>query len=147
MHSIHPLPDTGLILVQFAGRMTVADGRAAFLELMARPGFDPEVPILVDMLGVTDLVADFMSILLAVQGVRAQLGRFRPQSRVVALVGGETHYGMARIVEQVVETVSDLRIRVTLTVTEAAAHLGMTETEVSALLAQARALPPKAGAD
>jgi hypothetical protein len=61
----------------------------------------------------------------------------------VILVGNETHFGMARMLEQIVEALTQRRIRVVGSVAEAARELGLGPDALAALLEvpAAQALP------
>ncbi|MGB4828672.1 MAG: hypothetical protein WBP18_15640 [Paracoccaceae bacterium] len=134
--------DPRIFILQFRDRMTVSEARQGFVDIVAHPEFDPAIPIFAVLRGVTELVADFPGIFGAVQAVRKQIKRFGPGSKCVILAGNEVHYGVARMLEQIVDAMSQLRIRVVARADEAAKALGLTVEALEALMQAAeRALP------
>ena len=107
------------------GIIPVEEGRRAFLEIVAHPGFDPEIPIYVDIRAVTEVDADFPRVFMAVQAVKAEMRHFGDMSCMVILAGDGSAYGMARMLQQVVEAVARLRMRVVASMGEASALLGL----------------------
>ncbi|MFZ1468997.1 MAG: hypothetical protein WAT09_08445 [Paracoccaceae bacterium] len=116
-----------------SGRITVSDGRQAFLDLVAHPAFDPAIPFFVDIRAVTEVAADFKGVFSAVQAVRAEMGRFNAGSQFVVVTGEGTSFGMVRMVQQVVEVVARLRMRVVASVDEAAVLLGVSAADLDTL--------------
>lgn len=135
MHSLSILPDDRLIFLYMHDHLTVSEARQAFLEIIAHPGFDPAIPILVDIRRVSEVAADFKGVFMAVQTVKAEMRRFGPQSRFVVLAGDGMPYGMARMLQQVVEVVARLRIWVVASAEEASAILGMPVDELEVMCA------------
>jgi hypothetical protein len=120
-------PDHNLFLLRFSGRMTIAEGKAAFLDIMRHDGFHPDVRMLTDTRAVTEAVVDFAGIFAAVHSVLGLMSRFGPGARSVILVGNDTHFGMARMLEQVVDALARLQMRVVSSVAEGAAQVGLSK--------------------
>lgn len=143
MHRLTYLADRNLLLLGLTGPLGVRDGKAAFLDLFLHPGCGPDVQILTDARGVTETSLDFAGMLLAAQSLLPQIGRLGPEALCVILVANETHFGMARMLEQIVEALTQRRIRVVDSVAEAAFELGLDPDALAALLEgpAAQALP------
>jgi hypothetical protein len=137
-------PDHNLFLLRFSGRMTIAEGKAAFLDIMRHDGFHPDVRMLTDTRAVTEAVVDFAGIFAAVHSVLGLMSRFGPGARSVILVGNDTHFGMARMLEQVVDALARLQMRVVSSVAEGAAQVGLSEATLEQILDAEGALPPAA---
>ncbi len=140
MHDLKFVKEKNLFVLQFLGPMSVGDGKRAFLEIVRHPEFNPDVWMFTDTRGVTEARFDFTGIFTGVQGVLSDMRKFSPQARSVILVAGETHFGLARMLEQIVDALAHLQIRVTATPEEAAAQLDMTAEALLALLS-----PPLSG--
>ena len=133
MYSLDLCERNGIFVLIFQDRITVSDGRRAFLDVINHPGFDPMVPILADLRGVTDLAVDFPGMFMAVQAVLKHIRRFSAQSKTVLLTGNDMQYGTARMLQQVVEAVSQLRFTVVDSTDEAAAKLGLSVADLETL--------------
>ena len=127
-------PEKGLVHFRFRDRLTVAEFRRAFLDFAEGPGFDPTYLMLTDTRDVTELVADFQSIFNAVQGLSRVFARFDREAKCVLLVTGDTHFGMARMLEQIVEVFSPIRIKAVQTLAEASAQSGLSLAELAEVL-------------
>jgi hypothetical protein len=145
MHRLTFLADRNLLVLGLTGPLDVRDGKAAFLDLFLHPGCGTDVHILTDARDVTDTSLDFAGMLLAAQGLLPQIGRLGSEALCVILVGNETHFGMARMLEQIVEALAQRRIRVVGSVAEAARELGLDPDALTALLAGATAQALPAG--
>ncbi len=127
-------PETETFILRFEGRFDVPTGKAAFLAIVRHPSFTPASGIFWDVRAVTEAIVEFGPLFAAVQSVLAALLRFNAESRAVILVEDDTHFGMARMLEQIVDAVSPLHVRVARTLSEAERHLALPEGRLSDLL-------------
>jgi len=116
-------------------RMTAEDGRQAFLTLVDHPEFDLTIPILVDVRQVTEITADFTGVFAVVQALKARMASFDRGTRFVVLTGGGVSFGMARMLQQVVDVITQLRMTVLATGAEACMVLDLAEAELEDLVA------------
>jgi hypothetical protein len=113
--------DQRLVHFRFRDQLTVSEFRRAFLDFVESPQFDPAFLMLTDTREVDELIADFKSMFNAVQGLSRAFARFDREAKCVLLVKGDMHFGMARMLEQIVEVFSPIRIRAVQSVAEASA--------------------------
>ena len=144
MYDLSFHPDHNLFLLRFSGRLTISEGKAAFLDIMRHDGFHPDVRMFTDTRAVTEAVVDFAGIFAAVQSVLGLMNRLGPEALSVILVGNDTHFGMARMLEQVVDALARLQMRVVSSVAEGAAQVGLSEATLEQILDAEGALPPAA---
>ena len=130
-------PDIETFVLRFEGRFDVPIGKQAFLDIVRHPSFTPASRIFWDVRAVDDAIVEFGPLFGAVQSVIAALLQFTAESRAVILVEDDTHFGMARMLEQIVDAVSPLRVRVARTLAEAERHLALPEGLLSKLTTDA----------
>lgn len=116
-------------------RMTADDGRLAFLGLVTHPEFEPTIPVLVDIRRVIEITADFKGVFMTVQALKAKMAALDCQTRFVVMTGEGASFGMARMLQQVVEVITQLRMTVVATSAEACAILGIPEPIMEAVVA------------
>jgi hypothetical protein len=109
-HELNIRPDLKLVCFRFTGQIRVPDVRDAFLDWANRPEFDASYVMLSDGRRVTTVDATFLGILTAAQGVQADLKKFDQGALSVVLVSTQTVFGMARILEQVLDFTSKLKM-------------------------------------
>lgn len=137
MHDLTFVPDHNLFVLRFHGLMTVDDGTRAFREMVRHPSFHSAAWVMADTRGVTEAQVDFAGTFASVQGLLGDMAKFGGGSRAVLLVQGETHFGLARMLEQIMAALANLKIRVVATPAEAALHLDLSVERLEALLADA----------
>lgn len=142
MHDLSFIKESNLFVLRFHGTLTTAEGKAAFLEVVRHAEFNDAARLIMDTRGVTEARLDFAGLFAGVQSVLREIGRFGPSALGVVLVRGETHFGLARMLEQVVEALAHRHIRVVTSVEDAAAQLDMPPALLDGILATAgRPLP------
>jgi hypothetical protein len=120
-------PDTDdLIVLNFYGDVTLEELGAAIRELRFRAQRSGQTRQLVDFRKMSDLQADFRQILFMASRCRST-GPSHPHHAM--LVESDLQYGMARMLEQVHDSVSGAPSLVTRSVREAYAWLGLTRAE------------------
>ena len=137
--------DRNLGLLQLRRNVTVSEVKNGYLEILQNPALQHDTRILTDAREVTDIAVDFPGMLMAVLSVKHELGRLSSSSRAILMVHGETHFGIARMFEQVVDSVTRLRMRVVQDPWDAARALRMSEAELTTILAwreDGATLPP-----
>lgn len=97
------------------------------------PRFDPGRRMLTDATEVTEIDASFLGIIVAVERLAPLIGRFSKKADSVLLVASGHSFGMARMMQQVVEPVSALRFHITHDVADALHLAGQTDTDLTAL--------------
>jgi hypothetical protein len=125
MYALTIRPDRGVAVFRFHGVLTADGGRRAFQDYVTRADFSPDRPFLWDLRDVDELDVDFGRMFAAVQGMTAALRRFERDTPAVILVKDEMQYGMARMLEQIVDSASRIRISVVGSADEACAVLGL----------------------
>jgi hypothetical protein len=129
------LPQARLALFRFHGMVTVAEAKAAFEDYVAHPGFDPRFVMLSDARAVTEIDATFGAIFVNVLGLGGLLRRFSDEALSVVLVEEGMVFGMVRMLEQVLDALSRIKMRIAWTVEEAATLTGRPAEALHALLA------------
>ena len=127
-----------LFVLSIRDRMTTEDGRQALLALLDHPEFEPTIQVLVDIRQVTEIAADFKSIFAVVQVLKTRMGRFDRGTRFVVMTGEGASFGMARMLQQVVDVITQLRMTVVATGAEACKVLDLTEEDLEDLVAGRR---------
>lgn len=128
--------DLGLALCRFDGQLTASVGRRAFIDHVENSSFDPSHRLLWDIRA-AEVIADFSSIFGAVQTLAAVFQRLPQDCQAVFLVETGMQYGMARMLEQILDFASPIRARVVTSPAEAARALNLSEPVMTALLDQA----------
>lgn len=106
-------------IFEFSGEMSAKDGKQVFLEYISRPDFDPSFTMITDARQVTAIPSGFLEILSLVRGLRPMLKQFDRGALSIVLVNNDVSYGMARVLEQVLDMFSRIRLRVVETEAEA----------------------------
>lgn len=130
-------PDRRLAFFRFHGVISVATAAQALLAYIAHRDFDPGYAMLADARQITRVEADFLSIFNKVTSLPPELRKLPPGPTCAILVGDETTFGHVRMLEQVLDHASSLRIIATWTETEALSLSGQSGTAISDLPANA----------
>jgi hypothetical protein len=127
--------DRNLATFLFTGKLTVAEGADLFLAYVRDPAFDPRHTMLCDARGVTEIEASFLSIFTRVARLAPQLAAFRQPVLSVVLVGNETVFGYVRMLEQILDMTTVIKMRPVWTEDEAMTLAGLTDAPFDALFA------------
>ena len=127
--------DLKLACFKFLDRVSIAEARQAFESYVADPGFDPSHAMLSDARAVTAIDASFVGILSNVHSLGRQLRAFDAGGVSVVLVDGETTFGMVRMLEQILDFTSKIKMRIATTEAEALALVGVRDADFSRLFA------------
>jgi hypothetical protein len=125
--------DQKVACFRFHDVLSVTSARQAFVDYVAHPDFDPGYTMLSDARDVTKIDASFISILTAVQGLSAHLSKFDKGAMSVVLVSNSTTFGMVRMLEQVLDFASRIKMRIAWTEDEALTIAGLTDADFARL--------------
>lgn len=135
-YQITIIPQDHVAYFRFQGEISVATARRAFEDYVAHPDFDPTHIMLSDARMVTHLDAGYRQIIANIFGLARPLKLFSNGATSIVLVGDETTYGMVRMLEQILDTFSAIRLTPVWTLSEAAELAGhapaLLETRLSA---------------
>ena len=115
------LPERRLSFFHLSGVLTVREGRRRFLDYMASDGFDPQFTLFSDATTVRTVEVGFSELLLGVVGMQGALRRFEQPLDSIMLVGNETVFGTARMLQQALALTSRISLLPTLSEAEALA--------------------------
>ncbi len=110
-HEYRILPARRLACFRFRGRLTVDEGARLFLAYAHDPGFDSTYAMLCDTREVTEIEATFQSMLLRVIRLAPELARFREPVISAVLVESQTVFGYVRMLEQILDMTTQVRMR------------------------------------
>ncbi len=128
------LPDRSIAYFRFSGAMGVQDGVDAFLEYTQHKDFSPTLTMLTDARGVTVDKSSFKEIFFATVGLAQHLRKFDEGAKSVIIVDSDTVYGVGRLLEQILEFTSKIKVHLVLSELEALRHLGLPETSLDDLV-------------
>ncbi|WP_157733518.1 hypothetical protein [Antarctobacter heliothermus] len=131
--SVHPA--RRLALFEMHGVITVPDAIDGLRSFVEHPLFDPGLVMLTDARHVDDVVASFIGIVGGAHRSRALFCNFRQEAHNVIYAPQDVAFGMARVMQQVVEPLSYLRFDILRDETEALANAGQDELSFDALYA------------
>lgn len=132
-YSIRIHPDRRIAVSRFSGHLNVRIGQQAFLDYVQMPGFDPHFTMLTDARCVVEVEATFREIVHGVVHAMRKLRLFDQPVSSVILVGSEKQYVVARLLDQVLERASKIRIHIAREEGEALALAGCADTPFSEL--------------
>ena len=95
--------------------------RRRFLDYMASEGFDPQFTLFNDACTVRTVEVSFAELFLGVVGMQGALRRFEQPLDSIMLVGNETVFGTARMLQQALALTSRISLLPTLSEAEAEA--------------------------
>ncbi|WP_306043547.1 hypothetical protein [Mameliella sp. MMSF_3510] len=130
-YSIHP--NRGLAHFRMSGTIDVPQTLGSFSDYVQNPQFDPSFVMLTDAQEVGVVDADFLGIVGGVQRAMTFLRSFPNEAFSIIYAPRDLTFGMARIMQQVVEPVSKLRFHILRDEGEALARAGQPETDFNAL--------------
>jgi hypothetical protein len=134
--SLRILSKKGVSLFHFSGEMTIADGRQAFVEYVNHEEFDPAYVMITDARGVTSIEATFKGVLSAVFGLAGLIKKFRSGAKSVILVQDPSQFGYARMLEQILDYSSPIRVQIALCEEEALSLADRPEVSFAELLGE-----------
>lgn len=123
-HHFRIQPDRGLATFHFHGKLTVSEGADLFLAYVRDPVFDPRHAMICDARGVTQIEASFLSIFTRVARLAPQLAAFREPVVSAVLVNSDTVFGYVRMLEQILDMTTVIKMRPVWTEAEALALAG-----------------------
>ncbi|CUH77099.1 hypothetical protein [Tropicibacter naphthalenivorans] len=129
--SIHPGRSLGYF--KFRGDTDVAEGVRAFLEYVDHPLFDPTFTMLSNTAHLGEVKAGFRGILMGIQRLAPQYKRFRFAADSVIYARDDVAFGTARMLQQMLEPISQFRFHIQRTEQEALGRAGQPETGFDAL--------------
>ncbi len=127
------LPEKSIAHFRFFGEMGVQDGIDAFVEYIQHPDFSPKLTMLTDARGVTVDKSSFKEIFFATVGLAQHLRKFDAGAKSVIIVDSDTVYGVGRLLEQILEFTSKIKVHMVLSEGEALRHLGLPEDSLKDL--------------
>jgi hypothetical protein len=131
-------PDRKLVHFRYRGTLTVTEFRRSFLDFVDSPQFDPTWLMLSDLREVSEIEADFASIFAAVQSMPRVFAKFQNEVLCVLLASKDVHFGLSRIMAQVVEIYSPIKIWSVRSEAEACALSGLDPAVLAQILSEGR---------
>ncbi|MCT4556889.1 MAG: hypothetical protein N4A61_02405 [Pelagimonas sp.] len=103
-------PEQRASFFRFYGKMTAEDGRAAFLEYLDNPLFDPTYVMMTDARQVTGISGSYVDIMYKVMGLSRQVRRFPAGAPSYILTSQDYQTGMARLLQTVLDLCSPIKV-------------------------------------
>ncbi|MBL6427404.1 MULTISPECIES: hypothetical protein [Maritimibacter] len=132
-YSIRIHPDRRIAVFHFSGVLNPQVGKQAFLDYIRMPDFDPHFAMLTDARQLNGVEASFPEIVSGVMKVMRNLRQFDQPVRSVILVNSEKPFVVARLLDQVLERASKIRIHIAREEHEALALVGCSDTDFARL--------------
>ncbi|WP_136442730.1 hypothetical protein [Pacificoceanicola onchidii] len=129
--SIHPNRD--LALFQFEGTVDTKQGARIFQDYVSAPGFSPTYKMLTDTSRLDTVESNYRSMLSGVLSLRESLSKFDTPALSVIYARSNFFFGMARLLEQVQNPLSNIQIVVTRDEAEALTLAGQPEKSMADL--------------
>lgn len=129
--SVHP--NRKLAFFQFEGTVDTQQGAQIFEDYVNSKIFSPEYTMLTDTSGLKSAKASYRTMLSGVLSLRASLGKFSQPATSVIYARSDFFFGMARLLEQVQNPLSQIKIIVTRDEAEALYLAGQLETSMKQL--------------
>lgn len=111
-HSFRIYPEKRVAIFKFWDEVSTASAKQAFVQYTSHEDFDPSYVMLTDAREVSRIDATFLGILHGVEGLRDVLAKFDRGTISVVLVKDSTQFGYVRMLEQVLDFLSPIRIRI-----------------------------------
>jgi hypothetical protein len=115
--------------------MSVNDGVNAFVEYTQHSDFSPDLMMLTDARGVSVDGSSFRDIFIATVSLSNLLRNFDEGAESVIIVDSDTVYGVGRMLEQVLDFASRIKVRLVLSEAEALRMTGLNDAELADLIA------------
>jgi hypothetical protein len=128
-------PDRSIAYFRFSGAMNARDGLEAFVEYTQHKDFSPNLMMLTDARGVVVEGCSFREIFLMTVSLSQLLRKFDHGAESVIIVDSDTVYGVGRMLEQVLDFASKIKIRLVLSEAEALRKAGLKDETLEDLLA------------
>ncbi|RPE71073.1 hypothetical protein EDD53_0186 [Pacificibacter maritimus] len=132
--------DLKISILTLSGNMTASAGADLISSYTYRPDFSASYPTLVDARELTDFDSRYLEVYRSFLSINKSFDRFDEDSKVMILVSCEAIYGMMRMADQVVDSMSNFHHDVTLDEAHALAWLGRTEPTVEAIHVKGQSL-------
>lgn len=129
----HVCPKRRLAFFRMVGTVKTPECVDAFFDYTKHPEFNPEFPFLTTTENMTRIESNFRQVVQAVQRTKPLFSPFRKESLCVIHAPGHLSFGMARILQQVIEPVSNFRLEITRNPAEALSLAGQPERNFDAL--------------
>ncbi|MCA0954221.1 hypothetical protein LCM16_08990 [Mameliella alba] len=127
-------PDRSLALFRMFGVIDVSQGFTSFRDYVQHRDFSPDFIMLSDTRRVLGVDASFLGIVASVQRAHGLLQRYQDTGGLSVIhAPNDVTFGVARIMQQVTEPVSNLRFEILRDESEALAASGQPETGFDAL--------------
>ena len=126
-------PAHGLAFFRFWGVVTADEGRDAFIKYVEHPDFDPRYAMLSDARAVSNVDADFRTVMTKVDALTDRLRKFKQTTLSTVLVKNSVAFGMARMLGTLLYKDSNIRIAVTTSETEALESASVSFPTIDAL--------------
>ncbi len=128
------LPERSIAYFRFSGSMDVQDGVDAFVEYLQHKDFSPRLTMLTDARGVTVEKSAFKEMFFATVSLSQHLRVFDKGAMSVIIVDSDTVYGVGRLLEQILDFTSRIKVHIVLSEVEALRYLGLPETSLEDLV-------------
>ncbi|MAM61879.1 hypothetical protein [Maritimibacter sp. UBA3975] len=111
-YAIKIVPERRTAFFRFSGEVDAREARQAFLDYIRSPGFDPTHTMVTDARDVTEMRIRFGEVVAGVIGLMRALTVFKEPVRSIILVSDADSYVRVRLLDQVLETASNIRVEV-----------------------------------
>jgi hypothetical protein len=106
------LPEKRVAFFKFWDDVSTVAAKEAFVRYTKDEDFDPAYLMVTDAREVTSIHATFQGILFGVEGLRDLLAKFERGTISAILVSDSTQFGYARMLEQVLDFLSPITVRI-----------------------------------
>jgi hypothetical protein len=105
-------PEERIAFFKFWDDVSTASAKEAFVRYTRDENFDPAFLMVTDARDVTRIDASFQGILFGVEGLRDLLGKFERGTISAILVSDSTQFGYVRMLQQVLDFLSPIKMRI-----------------------------------
>lgn len=127
------MPERGLAYFRMSGKLFTAECVTAFMDYTKDPMFNPNLTMLTNAEGLRGLNTNFVEVVRAAGEIREAMGLFKTPVPSVLYCTSNAAFGMARVMQQVVEPMSKFQFKITKDPAEALRAAGQAESDFGAL--------------
>jgi hypothetical protein len=111
-YAIKIMPERRTAFFRFDGEVDAREARQAFLDYVRAPDFDPTHTMITDARGVTTTRVRFGEVVSGVIGLMRALSLFKEPVKSIILVSDPDSFVRVRLLDQVLETASNIRVEI-----------------------------------
>lgn len=105
-------PERSLAYFRMVGTCSVGEAANSLRSWVATPGFTPAYPMLVNMEDCDAIEATFLAVVFAAERLLPTFRAFTPSGRCIICAPDDVPFGMARMVQQITEPMSNIRFEI-----------------------------------